>query len=149
MIADLLVQLVRMHRRETRCESKRSSSSSRASYGSFCRQAWSGEGSEENPIVERDVVIHMLVPLEDEELIPVPTPVASCGTFVEGSGEKLVEWDLGKDSSGAKHHLLIFWKRKRGGEWRGIWLLLGMKPLSSRKGLPRCNFFPYNSVLYT
>ena len=65
-------------------------------------EVWSGESSEENPIMERDVVIYVLVPLANKEPIPVPAPVASCRSLVEKLRERLVEWDSGEDSSGAE-----------------------------------------------
>ena len=70
-----------------------------SSYGSFWGQVWSGEGSEENPIVERDVFIHALVPEENEEPIPVPASGSGCRSLMERQREQLVEWDSDNNSS--------------------------------------------------
>ena len=79
MIADLLVQLVRMQRRDRRQhERNRSLSSSGYSYRSFCGRAWSGEGSQEDPILEREAIIHVLI-LEENNVRTTSNSVAVRG----------------------------------------------------------------------
>ena len=100
LIANLVVCLVRVERRARRRherERESHSSSMGSSYRSFHEQAWNGEGSADDPIVEREVIIHTLVPEENEEPVLVPEPSPSCRPLVERiGGRELVKWNSGE-----------------------------------------------------
>ena len=100
LIADLSACLVRVERRTRRMHEREREScslSSVSSYGSFCGQELSGEDSAEDPIMEREVIIHMLVPEENKEPVLVPEPSLSHRSLVERIGGRLVEWNLDED----------------------------------------------------
>ena len=153
LITDLSVHLVRVERRARRRHEREMESCSSplgSSYGPFCGQVWSGEGFAENPIMEREVVIHVLVLEENKEPVLVPEPGPSCRPLVERIGRReLVEWDSGEDLSGAECHqeerriasiVLISWRSGIWRGWRRRWLLHHMGLLCMRKVLLPCNF---------